>query len=359
MSFTHVGPYYGSAPYLRTPCYAGKNLYHNNNNIDIKCLPGIDSKLPLDDNVLNDISKDICNYEPNYIVFIGGIDLSIESEGYDRDDIKLPDIQSKFLHRIKTQCSNVDIILVLYGGGGIDYRSVLDDNIVDTVLWSGYAGQSGGDAIIDVITGKYNPSGRLPVTWYTNEYIEKSDISSMSFRASDRALARTYRFLDDKQYIIYPFGYGLSYTTFTSEMTSRIREYPYITLHEIADYYRDDDDIIDTLHIKVTNVGKLYGSTSVLCHIIPDRKSYADAPLKQLIAFTKVSLDVNQSTELQFNIHKKDITLYDKDGNKIIAEGKFHFQIDVLKPDSDTDYSTSHTAAVLYIRDDSDTVAVS
>ncbi|GAB2279891.1 hypothetical protein Dimus_014527 [Dionaea muscipula] len=147
-------------------------------------------------------------------VIIAGLDKTIELEDMDRTNLWLPGNQAQLISQV-ANVSKGPVILVIMSAGGVDISFAKNDNDrIKSILWAGYPGEQGGRAIADVIFGAYNPGGRLPVTWYPNDYVNKIPMTSMLLRPNDQLgyPGRTYRFY--KGPTVYPFGYGLSYTKF-------------------------------------------------------------------------------------------------------------------------------------------------
>ncbi|MBS1603000.1 MAG: glycoside hydrolase family 3 C-terminal domain-containing protein [Bacteroidetes bacterium] len=145
------------------------------------------------------------------VVFAGGISSRLEGEempvdlpgfkGGDRTDIELPAVQRNCLKALKQ--AGKKIIFVDCSGSAIGL--VPETESCDAILQAWYAGEKGGEAVADVLVGNYNPSGRLPVSFYKN-------IGQLPAFADYSMKGRTYRYMNDP---LYPFGFGLSYTTFS------------------------------------------------------------------------------------------------------------------------------------------------
>lgn len=229
------------------------------------------------------------------IIFVGGSDHvpGHDSEGDDREDIKLPyeqDILIKELLKIRP-----DAVIVLTAGSVQDMGEWIDD--AHALVWGWYGGMEGGTAIAEVLFGDVNPSGRLPETFY-------KDLSQCSAHAigeyglKDRVEYKDgifvgYRFTDKYGYEPrFPFGYGLSYTTFECEGGTVDAE-------------------SSTYDVTVKNTGKCAGKVSVLVYM----KGKADEAPKVLAGFDKVYLEPGESKSV-----KVDIT----DG---VIEGRDYFAV--------------------------------
>jgi len=149
------------------------------------------------------------------IIFVGGISPSLEGEqmrvnfpgfdGGDRTNIDLPAVQVKMLEALKT--TGKPVIFVVCAGSTMALKH--EKELTDAILYAWYPGQMGGAAVADVLFGDYNPAGRLPLTFYASS----SDLPD--FLDYDMSKGRTYRYFKGQP--LFPFGYGLSYTTFDYE----------------------------------------------------------------------------------------------------------------------------------------------
>ena len=212
------------------------------------------------------------------IIFVGGYDHvpGHDSEGDDKTDLKLPydqDILIKELLKIRP-----DTVIVLTGGSDVDMREWIDD--AHALLWGWYGGMEGGTAIAEALFGDINPSGRLPETFYHDvsecgahaigEYgtvgrVEYKDGIYVGYRYTDK-FGITPQF---------PFGYGLSYTTF-----------------ELGGGQLDKE--ADAYTCTVTNTGSRAGKVSVLVYM----KGRQDEPVKVLVGFGKVSVEPGETKEV-------------------------------------------------------------
>ena len=144
-----------------------------------------------------------------------GLDQSCERESKDRGSLELPGAQLQLVQAVLS--ANPKTVVVLINGGVVD-ATWLKPN-VPAIVEAFYPGEMGGDAIANVLFGDVNPSGRLPVTYYTNA-ITQRDKSNMDL-ASDGGI--TYMYYDGP--VSWPFGFGLSYTTFAYEPVKVVRNH--------------------------------------------------------------------------------------------------------------------------------------
>ncbi len=189
------------------------------------------------------------------------------------------------------------VIVVLMNGGPV--ASLQAHEKAAAVLLAGYPGVEGGSAVADVIFGDYNPAGRLPVTYYSSvdqlPPFEDYDMEN-----------RTYRYFSGTP--LYPFGYGLSYTTFS---------YSDLTLPEkiVAGMMR-------RVSVRVTNTGKMAGDEVVQLYIT-DEKASTPRPLRQLEGFKRVHLNAGESKTVEFILKAEQFSMINKSDIRVIEPGWF------------------------------------
>jgi beta-glucosidase len=228
------------------------------------------------------------------VVFVGGISSALEGEempvdiegfkGGDRTNIELPKVQREFLKALKA--AGKQVIFVNCSGSAI--ALVPETESCDAIVQAWYPGQEGGTAVADVIFGDYNPSGKLPVTFYkSTEQLPDYEDYSMK--------GRTYRYFNDA---LYPFGYGLSYTTF---------EIGEATCSKNAETYN--------LTLPVSNTGRRDGTEVVQVYI----RNTADkeGPLKTLRAFQRVDVKAGQTVNAMLQLTRKSFEGWDAETNTI------------------------------------------
>ncbi|KAL0005010.1 hypothetical protein SO802_012571 [Lithocarpus litseifolius] len=136
----------------------------------------------------NDESLILPAVEPTKIadatIIVAGIDLAIEAESLDRVDLLLPGKQTDLINQV-ADAAKGPVVLVIMSAGGVDISFAKSNPKIQAMLWVGYPGEEGGEAIADVVFGKYNPGGRLPLTWYEAEYVNKLPLTSMQLRPDD------------------------------------------------------------------------------------------------------------------------------------------------------------------------------
>lgn len=240
----------------------------------------------------------------DYVIVVAGLDLSQETEDLDRVSLLLPGKQMSLVSSIAS-ASKKPIIVVLTGGGPLDVSFAEADPQIASILWVGYPGEAGGKALAQIIFGDYNPSGRLPMTWYP-EAFTKIPMNDMNMRAdpSRGYPGRTYRFYIGNQ--VYGFGHGLSYTNFSYKLLSapkqlslsrsintrpiqnilnqRGNKVDFVPLSQVASC----DSLKFDVQISVMNEGEMDGSNVVMLFSrLP--KIFQGVTEKQLIGFSRVA----------------------------------------------------------------------
>jgi beta-glucosidase-like glycosyl hydrolase len=241
---TMQGNYYGVAPFLISPMMGIQALgvrvtYSQGCDIHCSNTSGFASAINL--------AK-----QSDAVILVIGSDNSIASEGHDRTTLSLPGNQEQLIEEVK-EAAKGPVIVVLMSGGPYDISYAKAN--VQGVLWVGYPGQSGGQALAEVLFGDYNPGGRLPFTFYPADYVNQISFFDMSMRTPP---GRTYKFYTGEP--IYWFGDGLSYTTFSynwsdSDMPCAI----------------NIDDLMGNMMVRfnvtVTNTGQVTGNDVVLAYV--------------------------------------------------------------------------------------------
>ncbi|XP_026435663.1 probable beta-D-xylosidase 2 [Papaver somniferum] len=276
-------------------------------------------------------------------VLVMGLDQSIEAEFLDRTDLFLPGHQQELISRV-AMASKGPTILVLMSGGPLEITFAKNDPHISGIFWVGYPGQSGGTAIADVIFGQTNPGGKLPMTWYPQDYLAKVPMTNMGLRADPARgyPGRTYRFY--KGPVVYPFGHGLSYTSFvhTISKAPAMLGVPLGGRHTTASNttailnnavnvtHAKCDRLSVGLHVNVKNTGERDGSHTLLVYSTPPAGHFA--PEKQLVAFERVHVPANSEQQVRIGILVcRYLSIVDKYGIRRIPMGEHHIHVGDIK----------------------------
>jgi hypothetical protein len=271
-----------------------------------------------------------------------GLSQNQESEGRDRTTLLLPGQQQSLITAV-ANAAKKPVILVLLTGGPVDITFAESNPKIGAILWAGYPGQAGGLAIAKVLFGEKNPSGRLPVTWYPEDFI-KFPMTDMRMRADPATgyPGRSYRFYNGKT--VYKFGYGLSYSKFSHRLvtgtnnpasnTSLLLAGLTPTLEDNASYHVDDigTEVCDWLKfpavVKVQNHGPMGGKHSVLMFLRWPNAT-AGRPVSQLVEFRNEHLKVGEKAILRFDISPcEHFSRVREDGRKVIDKGSHFLMVD-------------------------------
>ncbi len=231
-----------------------------------------------------------------------GEEMPVSEEGFkggDRTDIVLPKPEEELLEAVTA--TGKPVVLVLANGSALAVNWANEH--ANAILESWYAGEEGGAAIAETLSGKNNPAGRLPVTFYTGvEQLPPFEDYAMK--------GRTYRYFEGKP--LYPFGYGLSYTTFS-----------YSSLSLGKSVIKAGEPL--TAGVTVTNTGKREGDEVAQLYLA--FPNVAGAPLRALRGFKRVHLKAGESETVQFDLRDRDLSMVTEAGEPIIAEGKYSVSI--------------------------------
>ncbi|AWZ24422.1 glycosyl hydrolase [Rhodococcus pyridinivorans] len=258
-------------------------------------LDGSDSAELVDEAVKRAADADIA------VVFLG-VPAELESEGFDRDDLELPQRQTALLDAVLT--ANPNVVVVLSNGGVVRLSGFADR--VPAIVEGWLLGQAGGGAVADVLYGHANPSGRLAET----VPIRLEDTPAHTNFPGEHGHVRYgeglfvgYRSYDARRLdVSFPFGHGLSYTTF-----------------EYSDAAVESDGDL-TVHVTVTNTGGRAGAEVVQVYAGAPGSSVARAP-RELKGFTKVRLDSGESQRVAVSIRRDDLAYWDTRVDSWVVEG--------------------------------------
>lgn len=222
--------------------------------------------------------------DADVIIVIGGISARIEGEGGDKKDIELPMVQQQLLRAM--HATGRPVVFVNCSGSAIAFGSV--EGQYDALLQAWYAGQGGAKALAEVLFGDYNPGGKLPVTFYRSND-DLPDFLDYSMKN------RTYRYFTGKPQ--YPFGYGLSYTSFT------------VGKGKLSSTSMRKDGKV-TLTVPVKNTGKREGTETIQVYI--KALDDAGAPIKALKGFQKVLLKAGEKGTVKITLDGEAFEYYDE-----------------------------------------------
>jgi len=238
--------------------------------------------------------------------------MPVSEEGFmggDRTSIDLPKPEERLLEAVAAV--GKPVVLVLTNGSALAVNWAKQH--ANAILESWYPGEEGGTAIAQTLSGSNNPAGRLPVTFYTGvEQLPPFEDYAMK--------GRTYRYFEGKP--LFPFGYGLSYTTFSY----RALRLPKKTINA-------GDPLV--VEVTVANTGKREGDEVAQLYL-----SFPNVPgaplLRALRGFKRVHLKPGESQNVTFDLKDRDLSMVTEAGQPIIAEGKYSLSIGGGQPATGT-----------------------
>ena len=265
----------------------------------------------------------------NAVIVYAGADASTATEGHDRPDVSLPGAQASLIQQVAGRNPNT---IVYMETGGMEDVTTFEPKVA-AMLWSSYNGMRKGQALADALLGTYNPSGRLPFTWYRGAS-QLPPITDYAIRPGADNPGRTYMYFRGP--VSYPFGYGLSYTTFRFSGT------------HVAASNLDANGTV-RLSTEVTNTGARAGSEVVQLYVnTPHAPAALQRPIKRLERFEMVWLAPGQTKTVSFRVPVADLALYNQSANRWqVDDGLYGLQVSTSSADPDIQqerYVTVHGA---------------
>ena len=326
------GNYYGHAPYLISPLLAFQS-----SSLQVTyaagCAVASNDTSHFDDAIKAAMNADV-------IVFAGGIDISVESESHDRVSIEWPGQQLPLIMALEKV--GKPIVVLQFGGGQVDDSYLKSSATINAVIWMGYPGQSGGRAVVDVVTGAYAPAGRLPITQYPAQYTDQVMMTDMTLRPSATSPGRTYKWFNGQA--VYTFGHGLHYTSFSYAWTQQSALPTRIDIAQLTATKSDDMDKAPFMSyaVNVTNTGAVASDIVVLLFTNTTTTSAhpnapAQSPTRELIAYERAHLIApGESRTVYFTLTLRSISRIDAFGHRWLFPGKYRIFVD-------NDASIQHT----------------
>ncbi|OMO75892.1 hypothetical protein COLO4_25847 [Corchorus olitorius] len=257
-------------------------------------------------------------------ILIMGSDRQIEEESRDRETLLLPGLQKELITQV-TSNSKGPVILVLMTAGGFDISFAVKDPKIKGILWVGHPGQEGG---------------RLPITWYQADYVDKLPMTSMPLRpiASQGYPGRTYKFFNGTT--VFPFGYGLSYTTFSYKVTTPPKVSLDIQLDRLQHCHNLEytDKSLEnscpsvvvndltcqervSFEVEVKNEGDISGSEVIMVYSKPP-EGIVGTHIKQVVDFERVFVPAKQSRKVKFDLDLcKSFSIVDDRAYTVLPSG--------------------------------------
>ena len=268
-------------------------FYENTKNARIRFVWDVDTK-----NEDQSIEQAVqAARESEIAIVVVGIE---EGEFRDRGYLALPGRQEELIRRVAA--TGKTTVVVLIGGSAVVMSEWQDQ--VPAVLNAWYPGVEGGNAVADVLFGDYNPSGKLPITYPIHE-------AQLPLNYSHKPTGRSDDYLNLTGEPLFPFGHGLSYSEFDYSGLKVTK-----AVHGTAFH----------VTFSVKNTGK-YAANEVVQLYLRDQVASVTQPIMRLIHFQPVSLAPRETKELHFTVNEKDLSMLDKELNRVIEPGDFRLMI--------------------------------
>ena len=249
--------------------------------------------------------------ESDVVILCVGLNSDLEGEegdegnafaSGDKESLLLPECQQRLVEKIISV--GKPVVLVINSGSSLDLSAY--ENQVSAVIQAWYSGERGGEALSNVLFGKTNPSGKLPVTFYY-------DAQPMPDFTDYHMAGRTYRYVEAAPW--YPFGYGLSYSEFSYDNI----------------WAKPQENGVD-VHVRVTNEGTMDGGEITQLYIRYEGEAF-EKPHHKLAAFERTVLKAGEGKELVFCLTSKDFLSVKEDGENVLYEGVYTIFVGGSQPD--------------------------
>lgn len=244
--------------------------------------------------------------ECDVVIIVGGDNTFTSSEGHDRADMRLPGMQKELIAKVGE--TGKPVILVLENGRSVDLSK--EEGVCSAIMLAWFGGELGAKAIAETLVGKNNPAGRLPVSFPADSYripcyyTVLPNNTEVMFEGSRRAR--------------YPFGFGLSYTSF---------EYSNLFIEKIT-----DTDYGYKVKADVKNIGAVAGDEVVQLYV-DDMVSSVITPLKELKGFERISLEPGETKTVEFDLGFDSFKLLDRKYEWVVEPGDFNIMVGASSED--------------------------
>ena len=246
-----------------------------------------------------------------------GEEMQVNIEGFrggDRLSMNLPEVQENLIKKV--MALNKPVVLVLLNGSALSIN--WEDKNIPSIIEAWYPGQAAGDAIADVIFGDYNPGGKLPVTFYKS-------VDQLPPFTDYSMIDRTYRYFKGEP--LYPFGYGLSFTTFRYDNL------------KVAETHKVGDTVKVSVNVK--NIGEMAGDEVVQLYL-SNLNALVAVPLRCLKGFKRIHLLPGESKTVEFSIPPLAFSIINDKNKREILPGQFEISVGGRQPVQKTDPAESN-----------------
>ena len=269
------------------------------------------------------------------VVFVGGISPRVEGEqmrvdepgfkGGDRTSIELPQAQRDFLRMLHE--AGKKVIFVCCSGGAMALAPEMES--CDAIVQAWYGGEQGGQALAEILTGKVNPSGKLPVTFYRDDSqlpdYQDYRMAPLPSKTGAVSPGRTYRYFQGEP--LFPFGYGLSYTSFSIDHSP-------LTIDHSESAANNVQRSMFNVQCTIKNTGKRSGTETLQVYI--RRTADTAGPLKALRAYQRVTLKPGESRLVTIPLPRERFETWDAETNTMrVVPGEYELMVGTSSADRD------------------------
>ncbi|KAK4446092.1 glycosyl hydrolase family 3 N-terminal domain-containing protein [Podospora aff. communis PSN243] len=311
------GGYSGTPAFTHTPAYAATQLGLNFTTAWGPVLQ--DSSAP-DNWTANALAA---ANTADTILYFGGLDTTAAGETKDRYSLEWPAAQLTLI----TQLSKLNkTLIIIQMGDQLDDTPLLALPGVNAILWANWPGQDGGPAVFQLLTGAKSPSGRLPVSQYPANYTDLVPVTEMALRPSATSPGRTYRWYPNT---IFPFGFGLSYTTFSPSVSPSFpKSFSISELTKGCTNKHKDTCPFPSLQVTVKNTGN-FTSDYVALAFLKGEYGPKPYPIKTLSSYARVrDLKPGEEKKAELKWNLGDIARHDENGNTVLYPGRYTVLVD-------------------------------
>lgn len=325
------GIYAGVAPYLVSPLQAASAQW---SSVDYALGTQINASSTENFTEAINIAS-----SADLIVYLGGLDSTVERETIDRPTLAWPGNQLDLINEL----SNLDkpLAVVQFGGGQVDDSPLLANDNVKALFWAGYPGQEGGNAIVDVMTGKQSPAGRLTTTQYPAEFADQVGLFNPDLRPNENGSypGRTYKWYTGDAVV--PFGYGLHYTDFDFEWAGHDRMHHKIPIHALGhkgwkNHHGHeksgpmDTEVFTTLSACIQNVGSRASDYVGLLFLSTTDAGPAPYPDKWLVSYSRAhDIQAGESATIDLPVELGWLARANEEGDLVVYPGHYTFSLDI------------------------------
>ena len=314
------GNYFGTAPYLISPLAAAQ-------------ASGLTVNYAFGTNISSNSTQYFAGAvsaakKSDAIIYAGGIDNTIEAEGQDRMNLTWPGNQLDLVQQLSTV--GKPLVVLQMGGGQVDSSSLKENSEVNSLVWGGYPGQSGGAALLDILTGKRAPAGRLVTTQYPAEYAMQFPATDMNLRPEGSNPGQTYKWYTGMP--VYEFGAGLFYTTFSisSAKGSAPSTYNIVDMLSQPHPAYPDIELVPFLNFTgtVSNTGSVASEYSAMLFANTSTAGPAPYPNKWLVGFDRLpSIAPGSSATMTIPVPIGAVSRVDALGNAVLYPGQYELAL--------------------------------